>query len=95
VPDFIFLMYNDGRPTAEDWEPYLNKVRASGAFEGGSSIGNGLCFRKDGTSRAITKNLGGYLRFTAKDLADAQRFLAGNPVFEAGGTVEIRELPRD
>jgi len=22
-------------------------------------------------------------------------FLAGNPIYEAGGTVEIRELPRD
>ena len=25
---------------------------------------------------------------------DARAFLKGNPVFEAGGTVEIRELPR-
>lgn len=95
MPDFIFLMHNDGRPTAEDWEPYLTTMRASGAFEGGSSIGNGMCFRKDGASRAITKDLGGYLRFTAKDLADAQRFLAGNPVYEGSGTVEIRELPHD
>jgi len=25
---------------------------------------------------------------------DARTLLVGNPVFEAGGTVEIRELPR-
>jgi len=28
-------------------------------------------------------------------LAHAKVFLAGNPIYEAGGTVEIRELPRD
>jgi hypothetical protein len=30
----------------------------------------------------------------ADSIDDARRFLEGNPVFEAGGTVEIRELPR-
>jgi hypothetical protein len=30
----------------------------------------------------------------ARDLAHARSLLPGNPVYEAGGTVEIRELPR-
>jgi hypothetical protein len=30
----------------------------------------------------------------ANDLEQAKSLLVGNPVFEAGGTVEIRELPR-
>lgn len=31
----------------------------------------------------------------ARDLEHAREYLDGNPVYEAGGTVEIRELPRD
>ena len=43
----------------------------------------------------MTSHLSGYLRVEAASLEDACRFLEGNPVFESGGTVEIRELPRD
>jgi hypothetical protein len=31
----------------------------------------------------------------ATDFDDARTLIAGNPVYEAGGTIEIRELPRD
>jgi hypothetical protein len=31
---------------------------------------------------------------SAASLDEARKLLSGNPVFEAGGTVEIRELPR-
>jgi hypothetical protein len=31
---------------------------------------------------------------TADDIEQAKTLLNGNPHFEAGGTVEIRELPR-
>jgi len=31
---------------------------------------------------------------TADSLEAAKSLLLGNPVFEAGGTIEIRELPR-
>lgn len=36
-----------------------------------------------------------YIRVKAGSLTDARALVVGNPVFEAGGTVEIRELPRD
>jgi hypothetical protein len=36
----------------------------------------------------------GYLRVRAENADVARRFLVGNPVYEAVGTVEIRELPR-
>ena len=42
----------------------------------------------------ITGHLAGYIRVNADSLEQAKALLAGNPVFEAGGTVEIRELPR-
>jgi hypothetical protein len=95
--DYVLLMHDDTNGPENDamWGPYLGKLRASGAFDGGSSIGSGACFRKDGTARPVTGHLTGFLRVRATSLEDAQRFLVGNPVYEAGGTVEIRELPKD
>jgi hypothetical protein len=37
----------------------------------------------------------GYLRVRAESLDDAVALLQGNPVYEAGSTIEVRELPRD
>jgi hypothetical protein len=98
--DFLLLMHTDvvDEKLAADatfWGAYLNALRASGQFDGGSSIGTGRCFRKAGSAASRTDALSGYIRVRAADIDDARRYLYGNPVFEAGGTVEIRELPRD
>jgi len=50
--------------------------------------------RKSGVVPPVTAHLGGYIRVTAASIAEAKSLLSGNPHFEAGGTVEIRELPR-
>jgi hypothetical protein len=93
--DFIFLMHNDAQSEDESaWGPYFAKLRSAGRFEGGSAIGKGACICKPGTERPATAHLAGYIRITAKDFAEAKSFLEGNPVYEAGGTVEIRELPK-
>ncbi|MGE0799593.1 MAG: YciI family protein [Lautropia sp.] len=97
--DYILFMHDDvpkeSREASEaGWDEYLSKLVASGQFDGGSSIGQGACVRKDGAVRAIASNLSGYIRVRAENLEDAKRFVSGNPVFEAGGTVEIRALPR-
>jgi hypothetical protein len=42
----------------------------------------------------VTAHLTGYIRVTADSIDQARSLLTGNPHFEAGGTVEIRELPR-
>lgn len=96
MPDFIFLMHNDAPagPRAAAWPPYLAKLQAAGVFDGGSAIGGGECLRQ-GDAAAALSPLGGYLRLQAKDIEAAKALLAGNPVYEAGGTVEIRELPRE
>ena len=39
---------------------------------------------------SLTAHLAGYIRVNADDLDHAKSLLAGNPHFEAGGTVEIR-----
>jgi hypothetical protein len=96
MADYILLMHDDATaPVKVDaWGPYIAGLRAAGVFDGGSAIGPGVSMRKTGAAAAITASLGGYMRITADTLEEAQSRLAGNPVFEAGGTVEIRELPR-
>jgi hypothetical protein len=94
--DFIFLMHADANEdVAQDWDSYLAKLKATGRFEGGSGIGDGACYRKSGANPPVTGHVTGYIRVAAHDLADAAALLDGNPVYEAGGTVEIRELPRN
>jgi hypothetical protein len=94
MADFILLMHADATADEADWEPYLAWLRAEGVFCGGSAIGDGRCARKHGTPAAPSAQLVGYIRVSADDIERAAALVAGNPVFEAGGTVEIRELPR-
>jgi len=94
MADYIFLMHDDAAGGAGlDWERYLSRLREAGVFQGGSAIGNGQCERKSGATPAPTAHITGFIRVTAEDMAHAQLLLVGNPVYEAGGTVEIRELP--
>jgi hypothetical protein len=95
MADFILLMHDDAPdlPGREAWGPYLGELQAKGRLQGGSAIGPGLCARKGGPPPPVTGHLTGFIRVAAADLEDARALLSGNPVFEAGGTVEIRELP--
>jgi hypothetical protein len=97
--DYLLLMHNDA-PAAdasngEAWGRYFVGLRESGRFSGGSSIGTGVCVSKTGSARGVTSHLSGYIRVRAQSIDEARKFVVGNPVFEAGGTIEIRELPRD
>lgn len=97
--DYIFFMHDDARDAAiaKDgnlWTQYMSTLRASGQFDGGSAIGTGMAFQKDYAARAATTPVSGFIRIRAENADAAQQFLIGNPIYEAGGTVEIRELPR-
>lgn len=98
MKEFMFFMHNDAGDGANDgaaWATYLGRLQRTGRFAGGSSIGAGACFAKSKSAPAITAHITGFIRVEAEDLASAQQMLGGNPVFESGGTVEIRELLRD
>jgi hypothetical protein len=100
VNEYLLLMHDDApdRELAgnEDrWASYFGVLRASGRFDGGSSIGSGALCSKGREPVPVTGGFSGFLRIRAPSLQEASAFLAGNPVFEAGGTVELRELPRD
>jgi hypothetical protein len=93
MPDYMLFMHDDATRPTEGWDAYFRKLREEGVFEGGSAIGGGMTARKDAKPAPLAAHLGGFIRITARDLDHAQSFLEGNPVYEAGGTVEIRELP--
>lgn len=96
MPDYLMLMHNDPAKAASDsdWAAYIAALGKTGKLRGGSAIGGGISRRKSGAAPAITAHLDGFIRIEAESLADAESLLAGNPVFENGGTVEIRELPK-
>jgi hypothetical protein len=100
MTDYILLMHNDSTDSvaANDpvaWNDYFTLLQKTGLFDGGSSIGKGLVLRKSAQPAAGSDHLCGYIRVRAASFEQAQSFLSGNPVYEAGGTVELRELPRD
>lgn len=94
MAEYLLLMHDDAVADDAGWEPYLRGLRQRGGFDGGSEIGDGARVRQSGAAPAVTGHLVGYIRIRAGSLDEAKSMLSGNPVYEAGGTVEIRELPR-
>jgi hypothetical protein len=99
MPDYLLLMRDDAPGDAsagggEGWDRYFARLRSLGCFQGGSAIGPGVCVRKHGDPAPLSPHLGGFIRVSAENLDAARALVSGNPVYEAGGTVEIRELPR-
>jgi hypothetical protein len=95
MKDYIFLGRADASQatTPAAWESYIAKLREAGVFDGGSAIGSGEVVRKDGAVRPTT-DLNGYIRVRAENLEAAKLLVEGNPAFECGASIEIRELPR-
>lgn len=93
--EYLLLMHDDASAGEGDWDAYLARLRQAGALQGGSSIGPGRSYRKDAAAAGVTAHLVGYIKVVADGADSAAALLEGNPVYEAGGTVEIRELPRD
>ena len=98
MSDYILLMHNDATqasdPNDDPWGPYLEKLKASGCFDGGSAVGGGVCMNKSGHEVPLADHLVGFIVLSAGSLERARELVVGNPIYEAGGTVEIRELPR-
>lgn len=97
--EYILLMHDDvdDRAAADDgaqWDTYISALRQRGCLDGGSVMGAGLCAKKHGIARN-TSQLTGYMRVRAESQEHAKQLLTGNPVYEAGGTVEICELLKD
>jgi hypothetical protein len=96
MKQFIMLMHNDVTmpEVATHWPRYVAQLEQLGALRGGSSFGTGQALRQ-GTTAPPLSSLVGYMLVAAPDLATAQRYVVGNPTYDAGGTVELRELVED
>ena len=95
MEDFIMFFHGDNTPGGgSDIGPYIEKLRKAGKFAGGSAMGGGACFRKKGRPGPLSSHIGGFIRVQARDLEEAEQLLEGNPIYESGGTVEIRWLPK-
>lgn len=94
---FMLLMYGDTTEPEDDvaWGPYLEQLRETGRFEGGSSLRFVAADRISGSPVVQSPSLVGYLVVQADGLDGARALLAGNPVHVAGGTVEFCELLED
>jgi hypothetical protein len=97
--EYILFMYHDVKDVdiandSERWAKYMATLGASGQFDGGSSIGAGVRFKAGHEILPADTHISGYIRIRAASPEAAACFLEGNPVFEAGGTVEVRELPK-
>ena len=78
-----------------DWNTYIETLVSKGVMRGGSAIGDGICVRKgEADAHNITDYIKGYIKVEVDSLEAAKALLPGNPVYEAGGVIEIRELPR-
>lgn len=98
--EYLMLMCSDApdAQAANDearWGAYINALRQSGCFDGGSSLGHGERVRKAYAPEPADTRWSGFIRIRAPSLEAAKQLLAGNPCYEAGGTVELRELLRD
>lgn len=93
MADYLLLMHNDATRDPGPWDSYLAMLTDKNALAGGSAIGPGSVLRKSGTPATGCETLVGFVRVNAPDLAAAEALVPGNPVYEAGGTVEIRSLP--
>ncbi len=93
MADFIFLMHEAEPADPAAWEAYVGELNAKGVLRGGSAIGRGVSLKKAGHAPPISHDIVGYLRVEVEDMAAAQALLIGNPVYEAGGAIEVRELP--
>lgn len=99
MKDYILFMHRDApdQDAAQDagrWAFYIAWLQGTGQFDGGSSIGSGERMKKGQPGASVNDTLSGFIRIRATDIDAAKALLVGNPVHEAGGTVDIRELPR-
>ena len=66
MADYILLMHDDAVGPESGWDLYLAKLRQSGAFEGGSAVGGGACFRKTGPAPGISMGAYGMSEHTLR-----------------------------
>ncbi len=96
MADFMMLMLGDRQvpddSSSEDWASYIDKLIKTGSFRGGSALGNGIAVYDKSNEGSAACTATGFMRFEAEAIDDVVALLDGNPVYEAGGKIEILEI---
>ena len=79
---------------------WIDELRKSGRYEGGEPLeeqgktlsGDRGSLVTDGPFAESKELVGGYFILKATDLAEAAEIAKGCPIFENGGTVEVRKI---
>ena len=87
MPDYVMVMM--GPASKGDWDTYIEKLIASGKFRGGSSLGSGVSLHRGKADGECM--ITGFMRFSAESLEEVKALVAGNPLYEAGGRIEVLE----
>ena len=92
MAEYIMLMrgVDASRTTDVQWRTYINKLIETGKFRGGSAFGNGRCLSQNSTEYKCINS--GFMRFEANTIEEIEALVADNPVYQAGGEVELHEL---
>ena len=88
MPEFMILMNGDGG-SAEQWSAYIDSLQSSGAFRGGSALGN---VQRIGANSDEVCTVTGFMRFEVESMEDVINLMDDNPVRLAGGSVDVLEL---
>lgn len=87
MTDYVLIMM--GTASEGDWDTYIEKLVDSGKFRGGSSLGNGVSISKGQSDTDCS--ISGFIRLSANTLDEVRELVAGNPLYEAGGRIELLE----
>ena len=100
MSEYLLIMYNDTQDqntvdNPDHWNSYLSSLLADGQIADVSAVSGGVRCNKNRADQHADTHIMGFIRVRADNLQAAKIWLIGNPVYEAGGTVEIRALLRD
>ena len=84
----------------QKYHTWIDGLRKNGCYEGGEPLeeqGKSLSGKSgsivtDGPFAESKETVGGYFIIKAKDLAGATEIAKGCPIFDNGGTVEVRKI---
>ena len=83
----------------QTWTSWIEGLAKAGKFKSGFPLESGAKVISgknklvtDGPFAEAKEVVGGYLLVTAKDLHDATDLAKGCPIFDEGGTVEVRAI---
>ncbi len=93
--EYILFVHGNSEVEArkEEWDNFFEAARSSGIFRGGSEIGNRILLGTKDVPNT-TDSIAGYMLFESDSINDIKLLLELHPVYIAGGSLELCELPK-